>query len=59
MKYKHYKKNLNIILERAEKDHYNKLFESYKSDMRKSWQLISEIINKKQKKETDESLSIY
>ena len=59
MKYRHYKKNLNIILERAEKDHYNKLFESYKSDMRKSWQLISEIINKKQKKETDESLSQY
>merc|ERR1712237_203496 len=50
MKYKHYKKNLNIILEKDEKDHYNKLFESHKSDMRKSWQLISEIINKKQKK---------
>ena len=34
--YKQYKKNLDKILYKAEKDHYEKLFQSHKSNMRKS-----------------------
>ena len=44
--YKNYKKYLNNILFKAEQTHYDNLFDSYKSNMKKSWELIAEIINK-------------
>ena len=44
--YRKYNKRLSGILFKAERDHYDKLFDSYKSNMRKSWQLIAKIINK-------------
>ena len=34
------------ILQKAEKDHYACLLESYKSNMRKTWGVLKEIINK-------------
>ena len=46
--YKRYRNQLTSILTKAEKDHYDKLFISYKSNMKKSWELITEIINRKQ-----------
>ena len=50
--YKNYKKYLDNMLYKAERDHYGKLFESYKSNMKKSWELIAEIINKRRKGST-------
>ena len=44
--YKNYKKHLDGILYTAERAHYDKLFDSFKSNMKKSWELIAEIINK-------------
>ena len=42
-----YKQYSDGILYKAERAHYDKLFDSYKSNMKKSWELIAEIINKK------------
>ena len=50
--YKRYKKYLNSILYKAEQSHYENLFNSYKSNMKKSWELIVEIINRKSSKKT-------
>ena len=50
--YKQYKKYLSQILYRAEREQYDNLFQSYKSNMKKSWELIAEIINKKSNKRT-------
>ena len=47
MHYKKYKNKLTGILHKAEKDHYDKLFEANKNNMKKTWELISEIINRK------------
>ena len=38
------------MLHKAERAHYGKLFQLHKNDMRKSWALISEIIDKRKKK---------
>ena len=45
--YKQYKNKLNSILENAERDHYDKLFDTHKNNIKKSWEIISEIINNK------------
>ena len=45
--YKNYNRQLNGILFKAERDHYDKLFNSHKNNMKKSWELIGKIINKK------------
>ena len=45
--YKRYRKTLNQTLEFAEKEHYDYLLNMHKSNLKKSWQVIKEILNKK------------
>jgi hypothetical protein len=45
--YKEYKSKLKSCLRRAERAHYDQLFTQYKSNLRKSWALIKDLINKK------------
>ena len=50
--YKRYKCNLNRLIRKAERDYYNTRMTEYKSDLKKSWNLLKIIINKsKNKKE--------
>ena len=47
--YKQYKKYLNKILYEAERCHYDTLFQTHKNNMKKSWEIIAEIINKRKR----------
>ena len=47
IKYKAYKNKLNHLLHIAEKHHYTSLLNSNKNNLRKSWKILKEIINKK------------
>ena len=44
--YKSYRNRLNTILRKADVQHYKELLETNKNNIRKSWQVIKEIINK-------------
>lgn len=46
-KYKEYKSTVRRLLSRCERDYYNALLEKCKSNVRKSWDVIKEIINRK------------
>ena len=39
-----------MSVKKAENEYYNDRFESYKTDLSKSWSLLKDIINKKKKK---------
>ena len=39
-------------MKRCEKDYYDKRFAMYKNNLRKSWALIKELINKKKVRDT-------
>lgn len=54
-KYLNYKRILQRILRHAEREHYDSLFKQNIGNLKKSWEVIKEIINKKQelKKTTD------
>ena len=43
--YKSYRNKLNAILRYLDKEHYKKLLELNKNNIRKSWSIIKEIIN--------------
>ena len=45
--YKKYRNQLNKLLNLAEKSHYDKLISDNKNNLKKSWQILKEIINKK------------
>ena len=45
--YKQYRNKLNGLLFLAEKDHYQKLLSDYKDNLKKSWSVLKEVINKK------------
>ena len=46
-KYKAYRNRLNYLLKKAERDHYEKLFQENKGNLKKAWSIIREVINKK------------
>lgn len=48
--YKQYRNKLNHLIRIREKQYYEEKFEEYKSNMRKSWDLIKQIINKNKTK---------
>ena len=56
--YKQYKHKLSSLLCMAERNHYEGLFKQYKSNIRKSWVIIKEIINKKQSGHTSDTFLI-
>ena len=45
--YKEYRNKLTSIIRKAEISHYKSLFNEHKNNIRKSWDIIKEIINKK------------
>jgi hypothetical protein len=47
-KYKMYKSKLQKLMRSAERQHFQNLLESNKGNLKKSWDIIKEIINKKQ-----------
>ena len=49
MQYSLYKSDLDKSLKHCEKEYYNKLIESYKSNMKKTWDVIKAVINRKKK----------
>ena len=46
-KYKQYENKLIILLNVAEKNHYANLMEEYKTNLRNSWRILKEVINKR------------
>jgi hypothetical protein len=46
-KYKKYRNALNKLMKRAERNHYEYLFETNKSNLRKKWSIIKQVINKR------------
>ena len=48
--YRKFRNKLNGMLTKAEKEHYSKLMEEHKNNLRKSWNIIKEVINKKRSK---------
>ena len=48
--YKQYRNRLNGLLFIAEKEHYEKLLNDYKNNLKKSWNVLKEVINKKKTK---------
>ena len=45
--YKRFKNKLNGNLIKAEKEHYEKLFNANQNNLKKSWRILKEVINKK------------
>jgi len=50
MKYKDYRNELNRLLRIAEREHYDKLLNENKSNLKKSWSIIKSVINKNKTK---------
>ena len=48
-KYKKYRNRLNHLLRIAEKTHITQLLEKYKYDMKKTWMVMKDIVNKNNK----------
>ena len=46
MKYKIYKKKLTNILRYCEREYYNKSLELHKKDIKRTWKILNEVINK-------------
>ena len=47
LQYKQYRNKLNKLLFEAEKDHYEKLLNENRNNLRKSWRILKDVINKK------------
>jgi Txe/YoeB family toxin of Txe-Axe toxin-antitoxin module len=50
-KYKSYKNKLNKLLRISEREHYKRLFEKFKRNMRKTWGVLKDLIHKKRSKQ--------
>jgi hypothetical protein len=57
-KYGDYKRILRSLLRGAERKHYEALFDKHKSNLRKSWGVIKEILNKKRHDSTQNKLAL-
>ena len=47
MKYKIYKNKLTNILRYCEREYYNKSLELHKKDIKRTWKILNEVINKR------------
>ena len=56
--YKQYKCQLRSLLQKCERDHYNFLLIQNKNNMRKSWGIIKEVLNKGKKQELPDMFCI-
>ena len=57
-KYSEYKKNLCRLLKTAEKEYYDNLFKRYKNNLKKSWDIIKSVINRKKSAQITDEFSI-
>ncbi len=57
-KYKEYRNKLNRLLRKSERDHYDTLFMQNKNNLKKSWAIIKEIINKNKSSATSSKFVI-
>ena len=44
--YSFYKSKLNYLIRKAERDHIEHLFNLYKTNLRRSWQIMKDVLNK-------------
>ena len=56
--YKSYKNKLNHILKCAEKKYYSDLLDSNKDNIKKTWQIMKNIINKNKSKKVQEKVKL-
>jgi hypothetical protein len=56
--YKKYRNQLNSLLRKAEKEHFHNLLEKNKSNLKKSWSIIKDVINKKSSDHVNEKFII-
>ena len=56
--YKTYRNLLNSLLRKAEKQHYHELMENNKNNLRKSWQIIKNIINRRNDTKTNKKFLV-
>ena len=45
--YKRFRNKVNSLIFKAEKDHYEQLLKNHQNDLKKSWKILKEVINKK------------
>ena len=56
--YKRYKRILNTLLKKAERQHYHDLLEKYKFNTKKLWTILKDIINKKRNHSVPQKMKI-
>jgi histidinol phosphatase-like enzyme len=56
--YNEHKRQLNREMRNAEKDHYHELLERYKSDSKKTWRVIRDVVKGKTKQSLNEEFII-
>ena len=56
-KYKTYRNKLKQILYKAEKEYYSNLISANKSNMKKTWSILKDIINKKKSQQINPGLN--
>ena len=56
--YKKYRNKLHSILRKYERDYYDQLLSLNKSNLRKSWQIIKDVINRNRNKATCNEFNI-
>ena len=57
-KYKPFKNNLNKVLKKAEKQHFSDILASCKSNIKRTWQILKEIVNKRKVKKVYSSFKL-
>ena len=55
-RFKKYRNKLNALIKKSKKDYYDGRFNTFKNDMRKTWQTINNIIGKGNKSSTQSKL---
>ena len=58
LKYKTYRNKLNGLLRKSERDYYEELFNNRQTDIRKKWNIIKNIINKKKTSSKTEYINL-
>ena len=56
--YKTYKNNLNRLMRIAEREHFNKILNDNRTNLKKSWKIIKEVVNRSNNKTTTYKFNI-
>ena len=56
--YKQFRNKLNILMRKVEREYYDKELLIHKNNLRKSWEIIKEVINKKKKVDLPDKFNI-